>query len=363
MSKLRTGFLLIVYCVFLLLAYDFIYSTFIYARPPTAGIPNPVYSHGLAPNFSGEVAWGEVRYPFFTNSVGFRDAAVRDVPHVAANRRILLIGDSFTEGHGVTFEESYAGLLYRAGKQQRIEFLNAGVESYSPTIYLAKIKFLLEQGFKFDEVIVFSDISDVQDEALRYFCFDNEPRYKAKCGWVPPPPPESPRHPRENFLITDRTLSILKHKLSILKHKLFPGKYGLIGLVSDNDIVRSAWTLPGSDVSGQYGSLGVEGGIERSIVHMHALADLLAQRDIPLTVVVYPWPTQLYKNDRDSWQVRIWRDFCIKRCKRFIDAFPAFFAQKDTDPNWYQRLFIVGDVHMTAAGNRVMFEAVARQLF
>src|SRR5262249_47112799 len=170
MSKLRTGFLLIVYCVFLLLAYDFIYSTFIYARPPTAGIPNPVYSHGLAPNFSGEVAWGEVRYPFFTNSVGFRDAAVRDVPHLAANRRILLIGDSFTEGHGVTFEESYAGLLYRAGKQQRIEFLNAGVESYSPTIYLAKIKFLLEQGFKFDEVIVFSDISDVQDEALRYFC-------------------------------------------------------------------------------------------------------------------------------------------------------------------------------------------------
>ncbi len=59
---------------------------------------------------------------------------------------------------------------------------------------------------------------------------------------------------------------------------------------------------------------------------MRALADLLAARNIPLTIVVYPWAQQLAQGDRDSRQVALWREFCAGRCKAFINLFPVFFA-------------------------------------
>jgi hypothetical protein len=95
---------------------------------------------------------------------------------------------------------------------------------------------------------------------------------------------------------------------------------------------------------------------------MQALADLLASRHIPLTIVVYPWPMQLDLNDRESRQVAIWRDFCAKNCKEFINLFPAFFAEKDANKNWYERLFIHGDVHYSAEGNRLMFRELSARL-
>ena len=46
------------------------------------------------------------------------------------------------------------------------EVLNAGVVSYSASIYYAKIKYFLEQNFKFDELIVYIDVGDIENEAL-----------------------------------------------------------------------------------------------------------------------------------------------------------------------------------------------------
>ena len=95
---------------------------------------------------------------------------------------------------------------------------------------------------------------------------------------------------------------------------------------------------------------------------MTRLSDLLASRGIPLTIVVYPWAQQIAQNDRGSRQVRLWRDFCPGRCKAYIDLFPAYFAVADTDKNWYEHLYIIGDDHFSAAGNRTLFQELARRL-
>ena len=95
---------------------------------------------------------------------------------------------------------------------------------------------------------------------------------------------------------------------------------------------------------------------------MRALAGLLAARNIPLTIVVYPWAQQLAQGDRDSRQVALWREFCEGRCKAFINLFPDFFAATEADKNWYERLFILGDDHYSAAGNRFLFLEIARHL-
>src|SRR5258708_6918310 len=130
-----------IFCYFLglFLVFDFAYLSLVVGEEKLrlARIANPVYDHGFAANFDGYDVWGEVRYRLITNSLGFKDASARDVPLKAASRRILLIGDSFAEGIGMSFDDSFAGLLYRAGweRSDKIEFLNSVVASYSPSLY------------------------------------------------------------------------------------------------------------------------------------------------------------------------------------------------------------------------------------
>jgi hypothetical protein len=303
--------------------------------------------------------FGEYRYRFYTNSLGFRDAAVRQVPLKSDTRRVLLMGDSFTEGMGVDFEDSFAGLLYRAGTagSQPVEFLDAGVASYSPVIYYQKIKYLLETGLKFDEVVVFSDLSDVQDEATTYFCIDDDPVYWKYCGL---PTPEFTGVTRSWF---GRHFDLMDRLHVMVQAEVQRFLYRRRGLVRPPEIdQRSGWTIPGYVSADLYQPLGIEGGIARSRANMQKLVDLLRARGIPLTIVVYPWPLQLEQNDRASRQTAIWRDFCHASCKDFIDVFPAFFAEKDAHDDWYRRLFIFGDVHFSTAGNRLMFDEVARHL-
>lgn len=347
--------LLALYCVAILLALDLLYSSFLFRPDASARVPHEQYHHGLMPNFSGWDSWGPRRYRLHTNSLGMRDAAAREVSAKPAQRRVLLIGDSMTEGLGSAFEESFAGLLYLAGRSRReqVEFLNAAVLSYSPSVYYRRVRQLLESGVDFSEVVVFSDISDIQDEATAYFCIDEHPEYRRYCTSLPVGAPR--QRLADYFVVTDSTLRLVRLTL-----------YSLAGhnrRFQTRGYPRAGWTIPGFDVGNRYAPLGVEGGIERSLKNMQALADLLRERGIGLSVAVYPWPMQLAQDDRDSRQVRIWHEFCARNCKRFINLFPAFFAQKDAHRDWYERLFIDGDQHLNAAGNRLVFEEVAKHLF
>jgi hypothetical protein len=354
------------YCLGLFLAFDFAYSSLTSGeeKERSARIANPVYDHGFVANFEGHGVWGDLRYSLATNNLGLKDASVRDVPLKPDSRRILLIGDSFTEAIGMNFEDSFAGQLYRAGQQRsgKIEFLNAGVASYSPSLYYKKIKYLLERGLQFDEVVVFSDSSDVNDEAKTYFCIDDDPKYRAHCTPAEGSMQAAATGPGrgdffvDRFVVTNRVRVFIKRAIQSLKgdqRRKMNGYESSIG-----------WTLsgPSPNLARDNEPLGVDGGIARSLQNMRALYDLLAARNIALTIVVYPWPQQIAQGDRDSRQVSLWREFCQGRCKAFINLFPAFFAAADADKEWYEHLFILGDFHFSAAGNRFMFREVARHL-
>ena len=84
-----------------------------------------------------------------------------------ANHRLLLLGDSFVEGMGFSYGDTFAGRLAHELKAEGIEVLNGGTRSHSPKLYYLKLRYLTEvRGFKFDEVYVFVDISDIQDEIV-----------------------------------------------------------------------------------------------------------------------------------------------------------------------------------------------------
>lgn len=360
-ALVNTG--VIFYCIVLFLVFDFAYSSFTLGTEKSPRVANPVYDHDLAANFDGHDVWGEVRYKLVTNSLGFKDGSVRKVPLKSDSRRILLIGDSFTEGIGMTFEQSFAGQLARAGQERgdKIEFLNAGAVSYSPSIYYKKVKYLIESGLQIDEVVLFSDTSDVTDEASSYFCIDDDPQYRAYCkpSEGSQLPPGTTDTKKVDFLI-DRFMTT--NRLRIYIKQSIQAYLGNRRRSINTDHARIGWTISGFDASKENQPLGVDGGIARSLENMGRLSDLLAARDIPLTIVVYPWAQQIAQGDRDSRQVSLWRDFCPGRCKAFINLYPPFFAAADADKNWYEHLYILGDDHFSVEGNRMMFRELAKRL-
>lgn len=358
------------YCIAILLVLDFAASTLapgvivpmqVTPGGQSARQQDPIYDHTLAPRYDGVDSWGEVRHRLITNSLGFKDAATREIPAKSGARRILLIGDSYTEGVGLEFQDTFAGMLYRAGQERaaKIDVLNAAVVSYSPTIYYLKIKHLIETGLEFSEVVVLPDLSDVQDEAWFYYCIDEIPEYRARCNSSAPPDniwfrSRTPTYWQTHFVVTDRLRLMVKRQF-----QAWSGKQKQSALTPNS---RSGWVVPGFDVGQDYAPLGVDGAIQRSLRHMQALADLLAARNISLTIAVYPWPMQVAIGDRDSRHVRLWREFCQRSCKAFIDLSPEVFAAKDAHADWYERYFIVGDTHYSAEGNRLLFRALEKQL-
>ena len=74
---------------------------------------------------------------------------------------LIFLGDSFTEGVGLNYEDTFVGLFENKSK---MNILNLGVQSYSPSLHLKKINFLIKNKVKFKEAIIAIDISDLYDE-------------------------------------------------------------------------------------------------------------------------------------------------------------------------------------------------------
>ena len=90
-------------------------------------------------------------------------------------KNILFIGDSFSDGVGLKFEDSYVGLISEKIKKnnQDIEILNAAVQSYSPAIYLSKIYHLLErESIPITDIIIMVSGGDFHDDYFRYIDVD-----------------------------------------------------------------------------------------------------------------------------------------------------------------------------------------------
>ena len=134
--------------------------------------PDYFYHHGLHPNRRTVGHWGEVAYPLVTNSLGLLDREIRNVPLHTTRHRILFMGDSFTEGIGLPFEQTFAGILSAQLDSSGLDVLNGGVMGYSPKLYYLKTKYLLEQGLSIDELVVLVDLSDIPNEVELYRGFE-----------------------------------------------------------------------------------------------------------------------------------------------------------------------------------------------
>lgn len=313
---------------------------------------HPVYHHDLLPSQSSTDVWGDKVYAEYTNNLGLRDARVRNIELKKVKRRILLIGDSFTEGVSLKYEETFAGKIDAFAQTQNIEVLNAGVVSYSPKIYNLKTRHLLGTvGLEIDELICFIDISDIQDEVIYDTYFDLKPIVGQKLGLL-----QAIKQYIRNHSLSYYIVSLVYHKIKgeQIIEKVQPSYFGK----SKEQLLqeRESWT---SDTA--LAQAWVQQGLQLAKTNMSALALYCKQKGVKLTLVAYPWPYQLKNSTGVSIQERTWQLFCDSNKLDFINLFPVFKQDAATDV--VKKYYIDGDSHWNKAGNDLVFEAIKKSYF
>lgn len=304
------------------------------------GIIHPIYHHTLAANYNGLTSFDQQsEYRFCTNDAGFKS----DCNNIINGKDfdIAFLGDSFTEGIGLPYEKTFVGLIAAQLPEKKIA--NLAVASYAPSVYYTKLLTLLNNGYHFKEVVVYIDISDIQDEA--------------------------------NYAIIDgKVVDTLKNTT---KHYPFPLiNFGLKGLKSrfmaspnfalhvtsldTNEEVyrresrRSAWTIDPSDEG--FGEIGLQASIDKSVALLEKIHALCKKNNIKLSVGVYPWPGQILFDPEESKQVKIWRDFCTDKCEHFYNSFPTLFklVEDTSKKEVISQYYFNGDMHFNEAGNNLI---------
>ena len=121
--------------------------------------------HTWTPNTDFDYKQKEFTIPYEINSLGFREREFSEDKD-SNTVRIICIGDSYTEGDGVRYEESYPRYLERNLQTKcvsiNVEVMNAGV-SGSDIIYMHRLLDHKLLNYNPDVVIVGINTSDVTD--------------------------------------------------------------------------------------------------------------------------------------------------------------------------------------------------------
>ncbi len=295
------------------------------------------FKYNFKKNLKQSVQYGIYDYQICTNDIGIRISCLEN--KTIKDYEILFIGDSFTEGVGLPYEKTFVGIFE---KEKNYKIANLAVSGYSPYIYYKKILSYEEKiDFKkVKEVIVFIDISDNQDDL---------------------------RHEKINFQKTqNQNISKEKKNLISMKsyfRKIFPLTYEILFQIKNFKLPKpryryvqsygaSAWTYNKKVTNYDFNE-----GIKKNIFYMEKLYKFLKSKNINLSISIYPWPNTLIYDKSSSLHVKIWQDFCLNKCKNFINYFPIFFENKsslslDEAKIKIDKYFFKYDMHFNSNGHQ-----------
>ncbi len=293
------------------------------------------YDHDLRPDQNSTRVWGNIVYPWHTDRYGFRIGECAPGEADKALPAIFVIGDSFTEAIGASYEQSFAGLMACAARDQGKAVWNLGVTSYSPAIYFRKIRVAAGKlGIKPSEVYVFLDLSDIEDDAVFYHVQPDGSVTSSSFHWFDV----------GQFLLGNFATFRLTYDLYL------SSSLAMIGSLGQD---RALWTTD-PDLMNKWGRRG----LEIAGRNLEQIVAMCRDWHCQMTLVVYSWPDSLMSHDRNSIQVTHWRAWAEARGVRFIDGFAPFF--REAPEQAVRKYFIYGDAHFSAAGHRLLFDAVER---
>ncbi len=312
------------------------------------------YHHGFGPGVRFMERWGAPgqTYPVITNRLGLRDADERDVPAYTPKRRLVFLGDSFVEGIGVPYEDTFVGIVDRRLGREHYDVLDVGVSGASPKLYYYRLKYLLEEvGLKVDDLFVFIDTSDAHNEIE----FEE---------WEPGKPPyREPPRPGRTW--------------EALRRRSFVADLAWQALVRYRERERLATASRLDDEMYEMFDARVqERWGRRALGHLDAyvqgVLDLCKARGIRATLVIFPHPFHVEIATRAPKWAAFWRGVADRNGVGLMDLFPVFLDATAGDTRTASGsggtkslsgvLFIPGDIHWSPAGHQLVAEEILRAI-
>jgi len=279
--------------------------------------PDPDLLWRLIPYAEGEYA---------TNPLGFRDRALDP----AADRRVLVLGDSVSWGHGVPLESIYPILLedrLNASGAGRVDVVNTGVPGYST---FQQLRLLERRGLRLrpDLVLLQFCLNDVVERyttvaefggAGVFLGVDTRRAIPGLVGWL---------------VRNSRAYAALAESVAARDRRR--AEYRVQGLARDalGEPLESAWVTALAEIES-----------------IHALA---GRHGVPLLIAIAPYRFQLADPDGSRQPQERLLAFARARGVPAVDLLPTFAAAM---PATGSSLFLDAS-HFSAAGHTLAAEAL-----
>ena len=334
------------------------------------------YHHDLRPMASFYDHWGYERYQIFTNDLGFKDKSNRKIKF--KERNILFIGDSFTEGVGIRYEDTYVGIIENKLKKKYsdIEVLNAGVQSYSTSIYLSKVHYLLnKKKLPITDLVIMVSGGDIFDDAFKYltvdenFILDHEDHknkmvinlinfYKSNTliyqiiSRVTPPK-----------VIPELIKSLFNKKNNKLNYN---SKENELKKISNQEISQMKF-LYHKDYSYLFSDIEFnrwgKKAIDTSINNLKKIIEITNKKNIRLNILYFYEPTIILRNPNTKAI-----NYLLDNFKNLENDNSSFFVINDYYKDYknkyeiYKNLFFIKDIHLNKKGNKLVAEEILNKI-
>ena len=280
----------------------------------------------LLPNIDREIDTGELHWRILTDADGMR---VGSAPPPANRPVALALGDSFTFGQGVDYEDTFVARLAR--EPGALHWRNAGHGGYGPAQYRQVLEYLLEEGLEPQLLLValylgndYHDCVWEKDLPVSGGVAGTEPGLRGQL---------------KRTLHLYRLLARVYHRLGIA-----PVSHAGTELYDE-----AAWAQP---------PLAIAEPIFRS--ELEKIAAIAAARDIPLLAIVIP--TRLSVDALAGRVEGVTGEYPIARTGatldalgiRWLDAAPALVAVDDA--------YFLHDGHLTPSGHAAVAASLAREV-
>ena len=343
------------------------------------GRPDPKYHHSLVPNSNLHLVSsipGEYDVTAHIDNFGFRGVDI-DMEKKPGQKRIFIVGDSFTFGVGCRDDQTIPSLIQKIldPSTQSIQVINAGHGSYSPVTYYLRLRDEIPK-FKPDLVVMLLDFSDLRDDWDREktLVYDREGHLVGSNPYY-----ENGKFNAWTFLRSKSVLCSYLHNKVVRTagkiHKLGLGRYLQAAIRGEK--VKAVIAMTKEDTIEFDGRLFMRGQTKADEIREHFRRtgkfilmnqELAREAKAEFILVMYPYgifvgPEQ-WSEGRISWgfeQHKVYTDYfgfdLVQKFAEdnqipFINLLQTFISHRD------QTLFFLHDGHFTPAGNQVAAEAL-----
>ncbi len=309
-----------------------------------------IYHHKFKKNVNMKSTGIEKNNRFCTNNLGFKSNCNSSKKN---NFEFAFMGDSFTEGIGLNYENTFVGIFE---KELGSEVANMGVSSYSPKLHLAKLNYYLSKDLLFDHLIIFLDISDYYDEA--FYQFD-----KSKLSII-----HNKKESRR--ILAKKTFPLTNYYFYVIK-KIRKGSNSTVethpknsNIIFDESVKRKTSWLNKDIKNYKINGKTLFKIHEETIYYMDQIYQILEKKDIKFSLAIYPWPQNLLNKKNNYFYRNEWKNFCNTRCDNFFDYFEIFSSEVNNQgyEKVYKSYYIYGDVHFNKKGNILIANKIIKTL-